>query len=98
MDPDQLSRQPLSGSCRRSSKTVMRTWGELSEPSGTQNFNIHKGLIDTAGCGAGGPWEPCWSRSSDLGKVGIDDNDDVVEGVILLQRGYKALSCLILSG
>jgi cobalt-zinc-cadmium resistance protein CzcA len=29
-----------------------------------------------------------------LGKVGIDDNDDVVEGVILLQRGYKALSVL----
>jgi cobalt-zinc-cadmium resistance protein CzcA len=25
-----------------------------------------------------------------LGKVGIDDRDDVVEGVILLQRGYKA--------
>lgn len=29
-----------------------------------------------------------------LGKVGIDENDDVVEGVILLQRGYKALSVL----
>ncbi|CAI4031840.1 Efflux RND transporter permease subunit [Nitrospira tepida] len=29
-----------------------------------------------------------------LGKVGIDDNDDVVEGVVLLQRGYKALSVL----
>ena len=29
-----------------------------------------------------------------LGKVGIDDNDDVVEGVILLQRNYKALSVL----
>ena len=29
-----------------------------------------------------------------LGKVGIDDRDDVVEGVILLQRGYKALSVL----
>src|SRR5215212_8845922 len=26
-----------------------------------------------------------------LGKVGIDDRDDVVEGVVLLQRGYKAL-------
>ena len=26
-----------------------------------------------------------------LGKVGIDDHDDVVEGVVLLQRGYKAL-------
>ena len=25
-----------------------------------------------------------------LGKVGIDERDDVVEGVILLQRGYKA--------
>ncbi len=25
-----------------------------------------------------------------LGKVGIDDRDDVVEGVVLLQRGYKA--------
>ena len=25
-----------------------------------------------------------------LGKVGIDDQDDVVEGVVLLQRGYKA--------
>ena len=29
-----------------------------------------------------------------LGKVGIDDNDDVVEGVVLLQRGYKALPVL----
>ncbi|MDE3048830.1 MAG: efflux RND transporter permease subunit [Nitrospirota bacterium] len=29
-----------------------------------------------------------------LGKVGIDDRDDVVEGVILLQRGYKALNVL----
>lgn len=29
-----------------------------------------------------------------LGKVGIDENDDVVEGVVLLQRGYKALSVL----
>ncbi len=29
-----------------------------------------------------------------LGKVGIDDNDDVVEGVVLLQRGYKALTVL----
>ena len=29
-----------------------------------------------------------------LGKVGIDDRDDVVEGVILLQRGYKALDVL----
>ena len=29
-----------------------------------------------------------------LGKVGIDDNDDVVEGVVLLQRGYKALNTL----
>ena len=29
-----------------------------------------------------------------LGKVGIDDQDDVVEGVVLLQRGYKALSVL----
>jgi cobalt-zinc-cadmium resistance protein CzcA len=29
-----------------------------------------------------------------LGKVGIDDHDDVVEGVVLLQRGYKALSVL----
>lgn len=29
-----------------------------------------------------------------LGKVGIDDRDDVVEGVILLQRGYKALPVL----
>ena len=29
-----------------------------------------------------------------LGKVGIDERDDVVEGVILLQRGYKALSVL----
>src|SRR5213594_3036987 len=29
-----------------------------------------------------------------LGKVGIDDRDDVVEGVVLLQRGYKALSVL----
>src|SRR5262249_46402386 len=25
-----------------------------------------------------------------LGKVGIDERDDVVEGVVLLQRGYKA--------
>jgi cobalt-zinc-cadmium resistance protein CzcA len=25
-----------------------------------------------------------------LGKVGLDDRDDVVEGVVLLQRGYKA--------
>ena len=29
-----------------------------------------------------------------LGKVGIDDRDDVVEGVVLLQRGYKALLVL----
>ncbi|MGH7410807.1 MAG: efflux RND transporter permease subunit, partial [Candidatus Methylomirabilis sp.] len=29
-----------------------------------------------------------------LGKVGINDQDDVVEGVVLLQRGYKALSVL----
>lgn len=29
-----------------------------------------------------------------LGKVGIDERDDVVEGVILLQRGYKALPVL----
>ncbi|UVT19893.1 MAG: efflux RND transporter permease subunit [Nitrospira sp.] len=29
-----------------------------------------------------------------LGKVGIDDRDDVVEGVVLLQRGYKALQVL----
>ncbi len=29
-----------------------------------------------------------------LGKVGIDDRDDVVEGVVLLQRGYKALKVL----
>ena len=29
-----------------------------------------------------------------LGKVGIDEREDVVEGVILLQRGYKALSVL----
>lgn len=29
-----------------------------------------------------------------LGKAGIDDRDDVVEGVVLLQRGYKALPVL----
>jgi heavy metal efflux system protein len=29
-----------------------------------------------------------------LGKVGIDERDDVVEGVVLLQRGYKALDVL----
>jgi heavy metal efflux system protein len=29
-----------------------------------------------------------------LGKVGIDDRDDVVEGVVLLQRGYKAMTVL----
>ncbi len=29
-----------------------------------------------------------------LGKVGIDERDDVVEGVVLLQRGYKALNVL----
>jgi cobalt-zinc-cadmium resistance protein CzcA len=29
-----------------------------------------------------------------LGKVGIDDRDDVVEGVVLLQRGYQALPVL----
>ncbi|MFO0773839.1 MAG: CusA/CzcA family heavy metal efflux RND transporter [Nitrospiraceae bacterium] len=29
-----------------------------------------------------------------LGKVGMDEQDDVVEGVVLLQRGYKALSVL----
>jgi heavy metal efflux system protein len=29
-----------------------------------------------------------------LGKVGIDDRDDVVEGVVLLQRGYKTLDVL----
>ena len=29
-----------------------------------------------------------------LGKVGIDDRDEVVEGVVLLQRGYKAMPVL----
>jgi len=29
-----------------------------------------------------------------LGKVGIDEREDVVEGVVLLQRGYKALPVL----
>src|SRR5207249_10867060 len=29
-----------------------------------------------------------------LGKVGIDDRDAVVAGVVLLQRNYKALSVL----
>ena len=29
-----------------------------------------------------------------LGKVGIDERDDVVEGVVLLQRGYQALPVL----
>jgi cobalt-zinc-cadmium resistance protein CzcA len=29
-----------------------------------------------------------------LGKVGIDDRDDVVEGVVLLQRGAKAITVL----
>lgn len=29
-----------------------------------------------------------------LGKVGIDDRDDVVEGVVLMQRGYKAKRAL----
>src|ERR1044072_1019511 len=29
-----------------------------------------------------------------LGKVGIDDRDDVVEGVVLLQRGEQALPVL----
>lgn len=29
-----------------------------------------------------------------LGKVGIDDRDDVVEGVVLIQRGHKALPVL----
>lgn len=29
-----------------------------------------------------------------LGKVGIDERDDVVEGVVLLQRGYKAMRAL----
>jgi heavy metal efflux system protein len=29
-----------------------------------------------------------------LGKVGIDDRDDVVEGVVLLQRGSKAIAVL----
>jgi cobalt-zinc-cadmium resistance protein CzcA len=29
-----------------------------------------------------------------LGKVGIDDRDDVVEGVVLLQRGAKAINVL----
>lgn len=29
-----------------------------------------------------------------LGKVGLDERDDVVEGVVLLQRGYKALPVL----
>src|SRR6059036_3283610 len=29
-----------------------------------------------------------------LGKVGINDRDDVVEGVVLLQRGYKAMQVL----
>jgi cobalt-zinc-cadmium resistance protein CzcA len=29
-----------------------------------------------------------------LGKVGIDERDDVVEGVVLLQRGYKAMPVL----
>src|SRR4029077_16830661 len=29
-----------------------------------------------------------------LGKVGIDDRDDVVEGVVVLQRGYEARNVL----
>jgi cobalt-zinc-cadmium resistance protein CzcA len=60
---------------------------------GAQNYNI-RGLglitpifVKTLGTVAVGP-------RVRLGKVGIDDRDDVVEGVVLLQRGYKALNVL----
>src|SRR5438132_6181049 len=74
---------------------------------GAQNFNIRGlGLIDNLNdienvMVAEKNGTPIFIRSLGkvsvghrvrLGKVGIDDRDDVVEGVVLLQRGYKALS------
>ena len=76
---------------------------------GAQNFNIRGlGLIDNLNdienvMVAEKNGTPIFIRSLGkvsvghrvrLGKVGIDDRDDVVEGVVLLQRGYKALSVL----
>jgi cobalt-zinc-cadmium resistance protein CzcA len=76
---------------------------------GAQNFNIRGlGLIDSLSdienvMVAEKNGTPIFIRSLGkvsvghrvrLGKVGIDDRDDVVEGVVLLQRGYKALSVL----
>ena len=76
---------------------------------GAQNFNIRGlGLIDSLSdienvMVAEKNGTPVFIRSLGkvsvgarvrLGKVGIDDRDDVVEGVVLLQRNYKALSVL----
>ncbi|HET8580534.1 MAG TPA: efflux RND transporter permease subunit, partial [Nitrospiraceae bacterium] len=76
---------------------------------GSQNFNIRGlGLIDSVSdienvMVAEKNGTPIFVRSLGkvsvghrvrLGKVGIDDRDDVVEGVVLLQRNYKALSVL----
>ncbi|MGH7205070.1 MAG: efflux RND transporter permease subunit [Nitrospiraceae bacterium] len=76
---------------------------------GAQNFNIRGlGLIDSLRdienvMVAEKNGTPIFVRSLGkvsvghrvrLGKVGIDDRDDVVEGVVLLQRGYKALPVL----
>jgi len=73
---------------------------------GAQNFNIRGlGLIDSLKdienvMVAEKNGTPVFVRSLGkvsvghrvrLGKVGIDDRDDVVEGVVLLQRGYNAL-------
>ena len=76
---------------------------------GAQNFNIRGlGLIDSLSdienvMVAEKDGTPVFVRSLGkvsvghrvrLGKVGIDDRDDVVEGVVLLQRNYKALPVL----
>jgi len=76
---------------------------------GAQNFNIRGlGLIDSLSdienvMVAEKNGTPVFVRSLGkvsvghrvrLGKVGIDDRDDVVEGVVLLQRGYQALPVL----
>jgi len=76
---------------------------------GAQNFNIRGlGLIDSLKdienvMVAEKNGTPVFVRSLGkvsvghrvrLGKVGIDDRDDVVEGVVLLQRGYNALPVL----
>lgn len=53
----------------------------VTEKSGTPVFVKNLGRVSTG-------------HRVRLGKVGIDDRDDVVEGVVLLQRGGKALPVL----